>query len=84
MKEVYHPQLAEQGLSIFDFNQKRYRDVQAQWQPVMDALMPKVASKYEEVLADSTIPATLEKLANSSNEQENTMKKAGDGSTWYE
>ena len=79
-----YPQLAEPGLSIFDFNQKRYRDVQAQWQPVMDALMPKVASKYEEVLADSTIPATLEKLANSSNDQENTLKKAGDGSTWYE
>ena len=79
-----YPQLAEQGLSIFDFNQKRYRDAQAQWQPVMDALMPKVASKYEEVLADSTIPATLEKLASSSNEQEKALKKVDDGSTWYE
>ena len=62
-----YPQLAEQGLSVFDFNQKRYRDVQAQWQPVMDALMPKVAGKYEEILSDSHIPATLEKLANTHN-----------------
>ncbi len=79
-----YPQLAEQGLSVFDFNQKRYRDVQAQWQPVMDALMPKIASKYEEVLADSDIPVSLERLANASSETENVSKKAEDDSTWYE
>lgn len=79
-----YPQLAEQGLSIFDFNQKRYRDVQAQWQPVMDALMPKVASKYEQVLADSDIPVSLEKLANASNESSLDTKEEEDSSTWYE
>lgn len=79
-----YPQLAEQGLSIFDFNQKRYRDIQAQWRPVMEALMPKVASKYEAVLADSEIPATLEKLANASQKSEKTLKRADDDSTWYE
>ena len=58
-----YPQLAEEGLAIFDHTQKRYRDVQAQWQPVMDELMPKVASKYEDLLADATIPPSLEQLA---------------------
>lgn len=78
-----YPQLAEEGLSVFDHNQKRYRDVQAQWQPVMDALMPKVASKYEQVLQDASIPATLEKLAERSNTK-SAQQKAEDDSTWYE
>lgn len=58
-----YPQLAQQGLSVFDHQQKRYRDIQAQWQPVMDELMPKLASQYETVLADSTIPESLQRLS---------------------
>ena len=33
-----YPQLAADGLSVFDRPQKLYRDIQAQWQPVLDAL----------------------------------------------
>ncbi|AWT48425.1 ParA family protein [Psychrobacter sp. YP14] len=84
-----YPQLAEQGLAIFDHTQKRYRDIQAQWQPVMDALMPKVATKYEEVLAGSEIPASLEKLpqaksATGMHKAGKSSKKTKDNSTWYE
>lgn len=31
--------LAEHGLSVFDKNQKPYRDIQAQWQPIFDVLL---------------------------------------------
>ncbi len=75
-----YPQLAMEGLAIFDRTQKPYRDIQAQWQPVLDALMPKVASRYEEVLADATIPATLSQLTNASDVAEQPDKP----STWYE
>jgi len=33
-----YPQLAAEGLSVFDRSQKLYRDIQNQWQPVLDAL----------------------------------------------
>lgn len=33
-----YPQLAADGLSVFDRPQKLYRDIQTQWQPVLDAL----------------------------------------------
>jgi len=33
-----YPQLAAEGLSVFDRPQKLYRDIQTQWQPVLDAL----------------------------------------------
>jgi len=33
-----YPQLAAEGLSVFDRSQKLYRDIQTQWQPVLDAL----------------------------------------------
>ncbi|MEC7120747.1 MAG: ParA family protein [Pseudomonadota bacterium] len=33
-----YPQLAAEGLSVFDRQQKLYRDIQTQWQPVLDAL----------------------------------------------
>jgi len=33
-----YPQLAAEGLSVFDRPQKLYRDFQTQWQPVLDAL----------------------------------------------
>lgn len=33
-----YPQLAAEGLSVFDRSQKLYRDIQIQWQPVLDAL----------------------------------------------
>ena len=33
-----YPQLAAEGLSVFDRPQKLYRDIQAQWQPVLAAL----------------------------------------------
>lgn len=58
-----YPQLAEQGLAVFDKTQKPYRDVQVQWQPVLDTLMPKVASQYEETLKDATISPSLAKLS---------------------
>ncbi|PNK60365.1 ParA family protein [Psychrobacter sp. FDAARGOS_221] len=75
-----YPQLAEQGLTIFDYQQKRYRDVQAQWQPILQVLMPEVAEQYQAVLADSSIPATLEKLPTAQ-----TVEKAEkEDSSWYE
>lgn len=58
-----YPQLAEQGLGLFDKTQKPFRDVQAQWQPILDALMPKVASHYEETLKDAVLPPALARLA---------------------
>lgn len=58
-----YPQLAEQGLAIFDRTQKHYRDVQVQWQPVLDALMPKVASHYESILSDASLSASLQALS---------------------
>lgn len=58
-----YPQLAEQGLGLFDKTQKPFRDVQAQWQPILDALMPKVASHYEEALKDAVLPPALARLA---------------------
>lgn len=61
-----YPQLAEQGLAIFDRTQKQYRDVQVQWQPVLDALMPKVASHYESILSDASLSASLQALSNPS------------------
>lgn len=33
-----YPQLAAEGLSVFDRPQKLYRDIQTQWQPVLDVL----------------------------------------------
>lgn len=33
-----YPELAEQGLSVFDRTQKPYRDMQAQWHPVLNLL----------------------------------------------
>lgn len=45
-KSLY-PQLAAQGLAIFDKTQKPFRLAQAQWQPVLDELMPKVAEQIE-------------------------------------
>ena len=33
-----YPQLAAEGLSVFDRPQKLYRDIQTQWQPVLDGL----------------------------------------------
>lgn len=38
-EKTLYPQLAEQGLSIFDHTQKPYRDAQAQWQSVLDTIM---------------------------------------------
>lgn len=62
-RSVY-PQLAEQGLAIFDHNQKRYRDVQSQWQPILDEIMPTVADQYHDVLDDVTISPSLQALSN--------------------
>jgi len=62
----FYPQLAEQGLGLFDKTQKPYRDVQVQWQPILDALMPKVASHYEETLKDAVLPPALAKLVGKS------------------
>lgn len=36
-----YPQLAAQGLSIFDKTLKRYEPMQVQWQPVLDELLSK-------------------------------------------
>lgn len=74
-----YPQLAEQGLAVFDRTQNRYRDIQLQWQPVLDVLMPKVAGKYEEVLEDASISSGIEKL----NKQSASFNNKHN-STWYE
>lgn len=75
-----YPQLAEQGLAVFDRTQKPYRDVQAQWKPVMDKLMPTVASKYEADLVDAEIPEALEKLAKPNVDSHLSYTS----SSWYE
>lgn len=75
-----YPQLAEQGLALFDRNQKNYRDIQAQWQPVLDALMPKVANKYEDVLEDAKISSGIKKL----NKQSADFTNNKHNSSWYE
>lgn len=86
-----YPQMAEQGLAVFDKTQKRYRDIQVQWQPVMDALMPKLAQEYEAQLADVAIPSSLSELQSvATNEKKDTdsaVKKSSkkkNNSTWYE
>lgn len=61
-ERTLYPQMAEQGLAVFDKSQKPYRDVQAQWQPVLDVLMPKVASHYEDHNSDVTISPALAAL----------------------
>lgn len=38
-ERVAYGQLAMQGLSIFDHHQKRFVDIQQQWQPVLDAVI---------------------------------------------
>lgn len=85
-----YPQLAEQGLAIFDRTQKHYRDVQVQWQPVLDALMPKVASHYESILSDASLSASLQALSEpqgnaqmtaSNNEQTNANASSDTAST---
>ncbi|WP_269914446.1 ParA family protein [Acinetobacter sp. HY1485] len=38
-ERVMYGQLAMQGLSIFDGQQKRFLDVQPQWQPILDAII---------------------------------------------
>jgi len=76
----FYPQLAEQGLGLFDKTQKPYRDVQVQWQPILDALMPKVASHYEERLKDAVLPPALAKLVGESTQHtavnDTTIKSA--------
>ena len=87
-----YPQMAEQGLAVFDKTQKRYRDVQAQWQPVMDALMPNVAQEYEPQFADATIPPSLTELQsatqssdkNSVDSDKKKRVKKKNNSSWYE
>lgn len=84
-----YPQMAEQGLAVFDRTQKRYRDIQLQWQPVLDELMPKVASQYEGMLKDAKISSGIAKLnkqsAESQTNQANTkVSKKINNSTWYE
>ena len=85
-----YPQMAEQGLAVFDKTQKRYRDVQAQWQPVMDALMPKVAQEYEARLADITLSPSLSELTTPDTKSERVdddakkSAKKKNNSTWYE
>lgn len=38
-ERVCYAQLAMQGLSIFDQNQKRFLDIQQQWQPILDCII---------------------------------------------
>lgn len=85
-----YPQMAEQGLAIFDKTQKRYRDVQVQWQPVLDVLMPKIADQYEPLLKDATLTPSLARLSAQSTTEEAHPKdhapkrSAKNSSNWYE
>ena len=77
-----YPQMAEQGLAIFDKTQKRYRDVQVQWQPVLDVLMPKVADQYEPLLKDATLAPSLARLTATSDAQaDHSAQKSGSQKT---
>ena len=64
--------LAERGLTIFDKSQKPYRDIQAQWQPIMDML-------------DSEPQSTDKIDAKAENKAEaKTSSKKSKNSSWYE
>lgn len=82
-ERTVYPQLAEQGLAIFDLQQKRYKDIQAQWQAVLNELIPDIAGEYEKTLGDTKISSAMVKL----NEQSSQAQKK-DNSTnkfaWYE
>ncbi len=85
-ERTIYPQLAEQGLAIFDKQQKPYRDIQAQWQAVLDKLMPKVANQYEKILGDVKVSPAIAKL---NQQSQNTVYKPNYNSnkkskgSWY-
>ena len=64
--------LAERGLTIFDKSQKPYRDIQAQWQPIMDMLA-------SEPHPTDKIDAKAENKA-----EAKTSSKKSKNSSWYE
>ena len=68
--------LAERGLTIFDKSQKPYRDIQAQWQPIMDML-------DSEPQPTDKIDAKAENKADTKTEAKTSSKKSKN-SSWYE
>ncbi len=82
-ERTIYPQLAEQGLAIFDYQQKQYRNTQAQWQAVLDELMPKVADEYQGIFKKSAISAGISKLNQHSIEQQNNVNKNSNKGSWY-
>ncbi len=61
-ERTVYPQLAEQGLALFDHSQKQYRDIQVQWQPVLDVLMPEVSDQYVDSFNSAKISPSVAKL----------------------
>ena len=68
-----YPALAERGLSIFDQQQKPYRELQAQWQPLLAVL---------DDLADTPTKAAKTKHADQNIPPKSGSKKSAN--TWYE
>lgn len=68
-----YPALAERGLSIFDQQQKPYRELQAQWQPLLDVL---------DNLADTSAKFAKTKVADPKPPSKDGKHKTAN--TWYE
>lgn len=49
--------LAERGMTIFDKNQKPYRDIQVQWQPILDMLATDSQSTDKEIKLTPKAPS---------------------------
>lgn len=73
-----YPQLAEQGLSIFDHQQKRFKDIQEQWQPLLQALN----------VIDTSVQDKLQQNNNhhnkSTGKKNHHTKSISNNSSWYE
>lgn len=59
-RSVY-PQLAEQGLTIFDKTQKRFCELQQQWQPILTTLIPieELAKSTNSTIQSETLNETI-------------------------
>ncbi|WP_019672573.1 ParA family protein [Psychrobacter lutiphocae] len=89
-----YPQLAEQGLSIFDYQQKRYRDIQAQWQPILQALIPRAPEQVSQRTINMPTEKTADEIINQNQKvaikkrtqtgKQHTKHTDEDDASWYE
>lgn len=64
--------LAEHGLTVFDRQQKPYRDIQAQWSPILNKLLENSNNK------------TSDKKSDEKNDNKSVAKVSKKVSNWYE